>query len=84
MHSAVSVAPYSSKLTAAVMCMLHCVNTLQVELIAAHTGSAANALFTYDALSGDEDNDDNDGPTTQSIAQVIRHQNHHNNWHLKL
>jgi hypothetical protein len=41
-----------------------------VELIAAHTGSAANALFTYDALSGDGDDDDNDGPTTQSIAQV--------------
>jgi hypothetical protein len=44
---------------------------VQVELIAAHTGSAANALFTYDALSGDGDDDDNDGPTTQSIAQVI-------------
>ncbi|KAG5193038.1 armadillo-type protein [Tribonema minus] len=42
-----------------------------VELIAGHTGSAANALFTYEALAGaEEDSDeDYDGPNTQSIAQ---------------
>eukprot|EP00611_Tribonema_gayanum_P025635 TRINITY_DN588_c0_g1_i2.p1 TRINITY_DN588_c0_g1~~TRINITY_DN588_c0_g1_i2.p1 ORF type:complete len:1076 (-),score=449.83 TRINITY_DN588_c0_g1_i2:206-3433(-) len=45
---------------------------VMVELIAGHTGSAANALFTYEALAGaEEDSDeDYDGPNTQSIAQA--------------
>ncbi|CAM9175169.1 unnamed protein product [Pylaiella littoralis] len=44
-----------------------------MNLIAEYKGSAANALFNYQALDDDEDDDDDedyDGPNPQSIAQA--------------
>jgi hypothetical protein len=43
---------------------------VMAHLIASHEGSAANALFTYEALHDEGEDDEYDGPSSQSIAQT--------------
>ncbi|CAM9780208.1 unnamed protein product, partial [Discosporangium mesarthrocarpum] len=40
-----------------------------MELVAGYEGSAANALFNYQALDDEDEDEDYDGPNPQSIAQ---------------